>query len=193
MHTERIQMDRAEATALWQKYQSHKHHQTPIDAEIERIYKLVSQGKVVVRALESIRAAGLDEKRLPKLAICRADSEGCTLRMRHNGGAEMMSTLTQWRDPRADSRRFTFPAGTFPGPVREGTYQAIVPHIPPDIRPARGLASYHILWEAEWSKRAPIDPMLLRRIGKTDFWLCLGVWDLTPVERAVIDSRARPQ
>jgi hypothetical protein len=69
-----------------------------------------------------------------------------------------------------------------------GTHEAIVPIIPVHLRPKRGLANYHILWEAEWTKRYPVDPYLLRRLGG-DAWLVVAAWDLTDVERAVMSSR----
>src|SRR5258708_4807132 len=43
--------------------------------------------------------------------------------------------------------------------------EAIVPLVPVHLRPKRGLENYHILWEAEWTRVVPRDPMLLRRIG----------------------------
>jgi hypothetical protein len=66
--------------------------------------------------------------------------------------------------------------------------QAITPPIPPEERPKRGLPGYHILWEAVWKHLPPVDPMLLKRIGKTDFWIVLAAWELTDVERAVLGS-----
>ena len=62
----------------------------------------------------------------------------------------------------------------------------MIPHIPPDIRPKRGLANYHVLYEAVWRDEPPIDPYLVRRLGRTDFYIILGAWDLTDVERAVM-------
>ena len=106
----------------------------------------------------------------------------------------------QWPNGKtAFSRKFAFDAGTFPAAGKRLSnrwrYEAIVPHIPPDIRPRRGLQNYSILFEAEWSRAIPIDPMLLRRIGRGDFWLVVGAWELTAVERAVLAGHLarRPQ
>ena len=191
MRTETIEMERSEAHKLWQKYQTHKHYQSPIDAEIEKVYKAIAKGKVVIKALDSIRAAGTDLEGLPKLAIARADQTKCFLTMYHHGGARMAHQA--WINGNtARGLYFDFPETTFPraaGSRKRDRAEAIVPHIPPDIRPARGLQNYHILWEAVWEKTPPVDPMLLRRIGKGDLWLVVGAWDLTEVERAAMASR----
>jgi hypothetical protein len=109
-----------------------------------------------------------------------------------NGGATM-SMLTGRGSARrtgtAFSTRFEFPAKSFPGNTSWRNAEAIVPIVPLGERPKRALANYHILWEAEWTKAVPIDPFLLRRIGKSDMWLVLAMWDLTEVERAALTAR----
>lgn len=183
-------IDKDQARDLWQKYQTHKHYQTPADAEIAAIYKRIGQGKTVIRAFESIRAAGLDEQGCPKLAITRADQSLCYWTARHNE----CTFGERW--PKANARRLnTTMEWSGLGDVRRGftqkhVYEAQVPIIPVHLRPRRGLANYHILWEAEWTKRYPIDPFLLRRFGG-DAWLVVAAWDLTEVERAVMSSRLR--
>jgi hypothetical protein len=67
--------------------------------------------------------------------------------------------------------------------------KAIVPLVPIHLRPKRGLANYHILFEAVWEPLPPSDPMLLRRIGKGDLWLVVAAWDLTEIERAALAAR----
>ena len=194
METEAITLGRMEADKLWRKYKEHRAYQTPIDAEIERVYSAIAKGKVVIKAVESIAKAGVGEDGYPKLAISRADQPKCIVNMYHNGSARMAHDA--WINGNtAKGLYFDFPEQTFPTTgtaVRTRNHnraEAIVPHIPPDIRPARGLANYHILFEAIWSKVPPYDPMLLRRIGKGDLWLVVGAWDLTEVERAAMASR----
>jgi hypothetical protein len=190
METTNLEMDRDEAAKLFRKYREHRAYSKPIDHEIERIYRHIAAGKVVVRALESIRAAGCNAQGMPKLAICRADARECYLSIYTNGEATM-SALRHPRGNTAASLFYKFEAGSFARMNREYGWSAtaIVPHIPPDIRPARGLQNYAILWEAEWGRTVPIDPMLLRRIGKGDMWLVVGAWDLTEVERGVLADR----
>jgi len=183
------QVDRVQAYALWKKYQTHKHYQTPADAKIAAIYKRIAQGKTVIRALESIRVAGLNEQGLPKLAICRADMVECWWRPRtdscqfgERGGGKNNSRKTvrmNW----PDLKRPKDPQDPY-----RWDWCATVPIIPVHLRPKRGLQNYHILWEAEWTKRYPVDPYLLRRFGG-DAWLVVAAWDLTEVERAVMSQR----
>lgn len=189
METHPIQMDRIEAGKLLRKYQEHRAYSTPADEEIMRIYRAISKGKVVVAALAEIVKAGADERGLPKLAIARADTKTCFLRMGHDGAARMSSRDNNWWGRRAHSSDFDFDADTFARRRSAAYFRSIVPLIPPDIRPRRGLANYHILFEAEWSREVPVDPILLRRLGKADMWIVLGAWDLTPVERAVLAGR----
>lgn len=184
------QVNREQARELWQKYQTHRNYQSPADAEIAAIYKRIAQGKTVIRALESIRAAGVDEKGLPKLAIARADMPLCYWHTSHSGDCEFNDS--RWRTSRSTvalkSRTIRM---SWPGvPNLNGVHEAQVPLIPVHLRPKRGLANYHILWEAEWTKRYPVDPYLLRRFGG-DAWLVVAAWDLTDVERAVMSSRLK--
>lgn len=190
METHAITLGRYEADKLWRKYREHRAYQKPIDAEIERAYHAISQGKVVIQALASVAKAGIGEDGFPKLALMRADQPKCIVTMYHNGSVRMASD--QWINGNtAKSLYFDFPETSFPAATRRkhDRAEAIVPHIPPDIRPARGLQNYTILWEAIWSKTPPYDPMLLRRIGKGDLWLVVGAWDLTEIERAAMASR----
>ena len=65
MHTEKIVVDRAEAAVLFRKYKEHAAYSDPIDWEIQRTYDLIARGKVIIRALESIKQAGLNRGFLP--------------------------------------------------------------------------------------------------------------------------------
>jgi hypothetical protein len=190
MKVETLKMDPNAAREAWRKYQSHVHHQSPADAEIAAIYKRIAQGKTVIRALESIRNAGVNEQGLPKLAIARADARSVFLNYRDDRVQFSPSDWYEWNRRRLGKRARVVDLD-WPGwvPVKgRHTFEAVVPIIPVHLRPKRGLANYHILWEAEWTKRYPVDPYLLRRFGG-DAWLVVAAWDLTDVERAVMSSR----
>jgi hypothetical protein len=192
MQTENIVVDRLEARALWRKYREHQHYSRPIDKEIQLTYLRIAQGKVVIQALKSVVAAGVNEENLPKLAIVRADASECHYQWNGDGSARMAKD--RWVKENHRRSYIDFPAGTFPQPV-ERTHRtwssavAIAPLIPIDIRPRRGLENYHVLWEAEWQRLPPVDPMLLRRIGEADLWVVCGAWELTEVERAALAAR----
>ncbi len=190
MQTETIVVDRAEARALYRKYREHQHYAKPIDWEIQRTYQLIAQGRVVIKAIDSIVAAGLDEMQLPKLAIVRADAEECFwLPTRGGGGAFAMTNMLR-REREHQSRRVTIAEGTWPDQSRSrNSYRAVVPLIPIHLRPKRGLQNYHVLWEAEWRPAPPVDPLLLRRIGVSDLWVVLAAWDLTEVEQAALAAQ----
>lgn len=188
MQIESIEMDRDEAVRLYREYRQHQQYSDPIDREIARVYHAIAKGRVVIRALESIRAAGLGEDRLPKLAIVRADAPVCYLETSHTGSARFSMSRRYRRN--ATRTYIDFPGGSFPG-IDSGRWnaEAMTPMIPLKYRPKTALSEYYILWEAEWRKTVPIDPMLLRRIGTGDVWAVMAAWDLTPVERAVLASR----
>jgi hypothetical protein len=177
------------ARELWRAYQKHKHYSTPIDKEIMSAYQKLAQGKLVIKALESIVAAGVGDDGLPKLAITRADATHCHLQTRTDGVATMHSRIkkrTMGALGQSFSTKFSF---KFPQLPHWKQAEAIVPIVPLGERPKRAMMNYHILWEAEWSKAVPVDPFLLRRIGKSDLWLVLAMWDLTDVERAALAAR----
>ena len=184
MQVQTLKMPRGKAYELYKAYKTHQAYQTPEDYEIMRTYKLIAQGRVVIQALESVRLAGLNEKGLPKLAICRADQKWCHIVMGTRGNVIFYG---DFKHRRLNSR---IPIGTNNGffPSRERNIntwdncKAAVPIIPPQYRPKRGIENYHVLWEAEWEKVPPVDPYLLRRIGKNDMWLVVAAWNLTPVE-----------
>jgi hypothetical protein len=199
MHTELVNVPRHEALKLYQQYKTHTAYSEPIDWEIQRTYHLLSKGKVIIRALESIKQAGLNRDFLPKLALTSAVAKHCRL-VRHREGSFAMS-------PRSNSPRstknvysfrentFVFPAESFPlawdrtSRSSRSEHDTLVPVIPVHLRPKRGLENYSILWEAEWERVPPRDPYLLRRIGQADLWLVVAHWDLTPVERAALATR----
>lgn len=204
MQTEKIEVDRAEALRLYREYRKHQHYSDPIDDEIRRTYQHLSKGKVVIRAIESIRMAGLDDQHLPKLALAPATAKACHALRRRDGSLILSPADDFWHERKHQVRfgeeTFVFPRDSFPAQpawassapgerMRESKHRAMMPIIPVHLRPRRGLENYHILWEAEWERIPPRDPYLLRRIGKADLWLVVAAWDLTEVERAALATR----
>jgi hypothetical protein len=191
MQAEHIVLDREKARALWRDYRKHQHWSKPVDHEIMKTYKAIAQGRVVIKALESIRLQGLNAEKLPKLAIARATAQFCWLRPNVDGSAVFADTepAARWYY-HYTRQRIAFPAGSFPGiDGRRWVAKSVVPLIPLDLRPKRALANYHVLWEAEWELRPPVDPMLLRRVGQADLWIVVAAWELSSVEQAVLAGR----
>jgi hypothetical protein len=184
MKVERLKMDPEKARELWRRYQSHVTGQTKADQEIAAVYKRLAQGRTVILALESIRTAGATEEGYPRLAIARADEK----RIRCNIGPHYSNWTFEPGYPiRANSRVLSVAIPEGDKPRQHKRLETDVPLIPVHIRPKRGIANYHILFEADW-REYPIDPYLLRRFG-SDAWLVVAAWDLTPVERAVMANR----
>jgi len=194
MQTVQIEgIDRKQARELYQQYREHQGFSTPVDREIQKAYRLIAQGRVIIQALESIRVAGLNEQKLPKLAISRATDAQCHLHARSDGWVRFASE--HYRRGNQTRQKIELPAGSLPDiqfPSRENgwkSYVALVPLVPIHLRPKQAFAEYHILFEAQWSLVVPRDPMLLRRIGQSDLWLVVAAWDLTDVEVAALSTR----
>jgi len=203
MQTLSIQLDRGKARELYRQYRKHVHWSRPIDRECMRAYQFLALGRLVIQALESVKAAGVNAEGqgygLPKLALCRADATACAVRFNQDGSATMTADDARVRyqrpnwTPMQSRSVLTWPAGSFsilPNRRRWGA-TALVPTPPLHLRPKRGLANYHVLFEAEWTLTPPHDPLLLRRIGQADLWLVVAQWDLTAVERAALATRVR--
>lgn len=203
MQTEQIIMAREEALTLYREYRRSRQYETKIDAEVKRTYRAIAQGKVVIRALESVVSAGLKPDTFPKLALTRADAPCCTVTMATDGGAVFHGAEPnrRWggysRIDKQASSEIRLRAGAFPTRAWEWEWEsgkmkalAVVPQAPLHLRPKQAdMRKYHILWEAEWSPTPPRDPMLLRRIGMADLWVVVAHWDLTEVERAALATR----
>lgn len=146
----------------------------------------------------AIAAGGADERGLPQLAVMSADEPWCWVRTWRSGSVQ----FTPQNRTHHNRRRgiYHFPAGTVPSlpPGEWGLdgYRAMVPFIPPSLRPKRALHRYAVLWEVErWERAAPPppeDPALLRHVGG-DLFAIMGTWDLTPLERSVLAGVRRNQ
>jgi hypothetical protein len=196
METVSVKMPPSEARDLYRKYKQHLHHSERIDHECLRAYQLLAQGRLLIKALESIKAAGLNAEGLPRLAIAPMNATTCDCRVYASGAAVFDGRKEKGYRGGDDTREwltqrayFRFPRGSFAATREIWRATALVPGVPVHLRPARGQANYHILWEAEWTRIAPRDPYLLRRIGKGDLWVICAMWNLTEVERAALSTR----
>lgn len=204
MDVQHVEIDRDKARELYREYKKAAHYSKPLDREIQRGYQLLAQGRLIIRALESVKSAGVKlegaDAGFPKLALCRADAFSCSIEIEPSGAGVMHASDTTPRSRRRwggtldvyQSRSvFTFPAGSFVAPDKHRRWrgQALVPTPPLNLRPKRGLASYHVLWEAEWTKIVPHDPMLLRRLGISDMWVVVAMWELTAIEKVALATR----
>lgn len=202
MNLEPIAMDRDTAAAAVRAYRIAIRNKTAgraalvdRDRQLLRGYRALARGRRLIDLTQAFTAAGTfepDERtrdRLPKLAICEADAVRCVYSTRHRifcadramdirGGGVIGRGWV--RDP------LTYTASSW------RSYEAVVPSVPAALRPANGLAGYHVLWEVDsWAAiDPPRDPALLKWIGG-GLWAVLAVWDLTELERAVLKGSTR--
>lgn len=215
MNLSEIQMPRDAAKAALEEYRTSVREQLEYDefellnrvekrrAEFERAdreimegYRALANGRQVIGLRSTLIAGGEDKEHRPRLAIARADEPVIELARFANGRVDFNPTTRRdsrgWSIedfPRSTSNRaFSF-LGLLPEITARSTIraQAMAPHIPPHLRP-KTLDRYFVLWEANWEKLAPVDPALLRKISG-DLYVVVATWDLTELERAVLNGQ----
>lgn len=209
-----IRMDRAEARKQFLAYRHAVRERHNIeDAQIMRGYRALSQGRQVINLRLVIAAGGISPDGMPRLAVAQSDSRWVWCDRQANGAVTFLPR-DAWA-MRSNMRKgvFEFGADTLPG-CRElghdmtkyvysrehsdgghakwgGAFRAMVPVVPPALRPVHALSNYATLFEvADWSKapRPPGDPALLKYVGG-ELYAVLAAWDLTPLEQAVLAGR----
>ena len=200
MDLQSITMPQEAAEAAFKEYRAaFMAERNRIDGELMRGYKALKEGKQLIRLTETITAGGVDDQGRPRLAISRCDAAEIRMRRYQDGSVEFVPELPSGYEASAASRVFTLPPATLPAISAKDwnrTYwmmwYATLPLVPPRVRPPHDLVGYHVLWEAVWherrQQRAPRDPALLKHIGG-DLYAVLAVWDLTDLERAVLEMR----
>lgn len=190
------------------------------DKMLATAYKAAAEGAQLLNLTEALRAGGSYELALrgssrgarvmvPSLAIAPADRDFVwTNGIREDGGIRLQHRRAVASHNQKDVHRL--PTGTFEPSEHRPAWAyspnsyldcacriaAMVPIIPPPLRPDDSLAKYHVLWEADWKDVGdppppPGDPALLHHLGG-DMYAVLAVWDLTPIERAVLAGRTVP-
>lgn len=206
MNLSTIEMTREEAAAALAEWgEATKAAKcAPEDEAIAAGYRALATGRKLIALTPTIAAGGQDEGYKPRLAVAPVTAETIYLTREDSGtvrftisdrpgnamadvsanrvvvrqGLPALPTMT-WHD-RNDLR------------LQNRQWKAMVPVVPPRFR-ARGWRSCHVLFEAEWARHtppAPIDPALIQHL-RGDLWIVRGVWDLTPLERAVLMERNR--
>jgi hypothetical protein len=154
-----------------------------------RGYKAIARGQKVLDLHQAMRSAGLQPGTFPKLAICRADAKKCSVYLMHDGGARFAADKdARWVYDREKKSVVRLPADTFERRQTSAVGEALVPIIPPHLRPKSDISNYHIIWDAVWTKAAPVDPLLVRHL-EGSLYAIVAAWDLTPLERAVLMGR----
>lgn len=210
MELAEITMDPAEAKEKLDGYRAAvRSRHCEEDAQIARAYRSLAQGKPVIRLPDTVRRGGYEPFELParvgdptmidvpRLAVARADLRFVWTMGIHRDGSVEYRYIRE--SERSNGRQhFDLPPGTFDQDAerkRDWSWglrvRAMVPNVPPPLRPRAHLRNFLILWEAEWQldrSVPPGDPALLRPIGG-ELYELLAVWDLTPIEQAVLAGR----
>lgn len=203
MNLQTIDMDRRAAQSAVRAYRSAIRSSVgpdPRDVAALRGYRQLARGRRLMVLGDVFRAAGLAEfvwtpwngaqsraGDVPRLAVCDATAHVCFYDGRHFTAERDMAIRSGGQVGR-DWVRCPIDA-----PRYRPTVRAVVPTVPPALRPPGGLGGFHILWEAEWSLARPIpprDPALVKWLGG-ELWAVLAVWDLTDLERAILAGAAR--
>lgn len=196
-----IEQAQEEAKTEWKAYCKAIRENVPNDAEYMRYYKSIknalyylSQGKQIIDINASMKAAGVNDKGWPKLAICKASMIKVFFEWEWRTGGRFFERYRpvgdHW-DRERNQFKLPFSAWGLKGNPRNessSSVSTVVPKVPARFMPKNGLEKYHILWEVEeWTPEPPKDPMLLKQIrGSKNLYAVLAVWDLTKLERAVL-------
>ncbi len=172
-------------------------HEDDPDREIfkalMKAHKEVSDGHQIIDLPKTIQSAGWDEKGRPHLAVVRATSSVVYFNRQGDDWIFGMKLADvggwDWQDHATGSEyrrvRVTAPKES-PSATEVQIAQAVAPSIPPEHRPRTGgLSRYHLLFEPVWENLPDPDPMLIRHVAGS-LWVVLAVWDLTPIELAVL-------
>lgn len=181
MDVETISMPKGAAAAALREYHEHlKGRLTMADQIAKKAYRELAKGRRLVNIEDAFRVTGVDEKGRPRLAIARADWSRVVCKAEwHQGDERLYFNQVARVEKKLGAIWIRTPAG-----YRRTMLRAGVPIIPPRFRPDDELRNYYILFEAAWEEIPPVDPFLLKQIH-WPFFVILGAWDLTPVERMV--------
>jgi hypothetical protein len=157
------------------------------DEILRDTYRQIARGRRVLDLFETMKRGGADHLGRPRLAVCRADARRVEYGHDWSSGRDFFAIAG--RRAWGKLSKIVLSRDTFPWDWKRrsemGTPTAIVPTIPPALRPGPTmLRNYAILWEAEWAA-PPKDPILLAPI-RGQFYAVVAQWDLTPLERAVL-------
>lgn len=193
MNLKTIHIDKKTALEKWRDYKrAYNIHRKPIDLDMRKIYNQAKLGRQIVDIVEVIKAAGtrrIEESGVlksfhPNFAIARADTQKVFCRYYSNGKITFQSERLWQKDTKA----ILLPIDTLPrlSGISEISIEAAVPKIPTTVWRGKISKDHYILWHVDkWDMSPSADPVLLKRITKTLF-VVLAVWDLDPLELAVM-------
>lgn len=214
MNVPLMTMDRDAARAKLKAFRADRHK----DAEeaygrAAAAYEALAAGTPILNLSQAVQSGGFFDDWRPKLAVARADRSEVYFRWRSGATTAVYSTQAHlYREPPEGSllartvelgrvhnqkRRYLDAARNEQSYDVDVSGYALVPMVPADVRPKTGqLVDWLVLWEVtRWYDRprkmkSPVDPLLLKPIGG-ELYAVLAQWDLTPIERAVMEELNR--
>jgi hypothetical protein len=173
------------------------------DETLMEAYRVMAAGQRIINVASVLKAAGRNAQELPKLALAGAHWKYCYLtwcayKQHFQVSEQAYGAATNGKGSYMDGASgfpmHVFGAELFDKKWREAhslpqlPAKALVPIIPPELRPAGDLSGYNILFEAVWEAAPPVDPLLLRRVHG-DIYSVVAQWNLTDIERSVLEGR----
>ncbi len=165
-------------------------------------YRALKKGEMVLNLNNVLMKGGLNKDKRPNLAAACADYKWCTVSNPWGDKVRMVAHNEDTPEWSLKSRQ------TIDYPFFDGVHamtntswrerenlpalraRALVPTVPAHLRPNDlDKGGYYILWEAVWATAPPDDPLLLKRIDKSDFFVVLAQWDTTALEKQVLAGR----
>lgn len=195
-----ITMDRGKARMAFLEYrQAVRERHSVEDEQIMRGYRAMSLGKQLINLRQVIQAGGEFENGLPRLAVAQADLSWAYCERHLSGAVRFLPGSLRDVSPLRRKGVFNFPGptlkpwtGAVPWQEWSGRHvRAMVPIVPPGLRPAAALSNYATLFEVDkWEKapRPPGDPALLKYLGG-ELYAVVAVWDLSQLEQSVLAAR----
>lgn len=192
MDVETLEITKEDAQKEYKAYlEACKKQAAPYYNKMRSVYYHAKKGAKIIDVREAIIKAGLNDDKHPKFAIARADMNRVALIHDQHGWRYVNPLKIAWAHLEKSEPVFNMEWAFETAPTIEGyrgVIQAPVPKIPPQHIPPGNLKDYYILWEVEkWQRRAPTDPILLKKIPNTkSLFIVLAQWDLTPLERKIL-------
>lgn len=161
-------------------------------------YKTLAKGQALLNITDAIRVGGFDKDERPRFAICRADFVQVEFGWGWDQTQIAFRGMRHRRSWATDGGQVLIDIGRRHG-IKDQWHSvrayALVPMIPADVRPVGNIGRFHVLWEVDhWTSQphgssTPRDPYLLRHLGGA-LYAIVAAWNLTDLERAVMEGRA---
>lgn len=214
MDVQTLTMPRHEARERLRAYRKSLHRRADAEYDIAaKGLEAIAEGFAVIDVAAAIRETAIDHVGRPMLAIARSDRKHVVFE--HDSWSPTANFWTESTFTPRQAVRDHYPtlvrdvhmgmtgrarAETVPGRGRDDGVPngySLVPMVPPQALEEAGrpqLKKCFTLWEVEhWAdtkiaSKSDLDPYLLKHIGG-DLYAVLAAWELTELERAVMNGR----